>query len=110
MADVDPVVAAAAPHRPVAGGEDDRLALLRGHHFTFGLRPGPLLHQQELAPGVVPPRLAEEAGYLQRESDFSVNVLVQAVVAALGIAQQKRSRPALAMAVADLEKFVEPPG
>jgi len=54
-----------------------------------GLRPRPLLHQQEIAAGVVGARLAQKADELQRKRAIAVKVLVQAVVAARFIVQQQ---------------------
>src|SRR5439155_9782546 len=60
----------------------------------------PLLDQQELAAGVVDARAGEEAGELEGEDDFAVEVLVEAVVAPRLVVEQERGRLGLAPAAA----------
>src|ERR1700730_1252977 len=59
VAEIDPIVAARAFHGSIARGEDDRLALICGNDFGFGLCARLLLHQKELAAFPVTAWLAE---------------------------------------------------
>ena len=49
MPEIDAVVAARAFYRAVARGEDNRLSLLRGDNFGFGLRAGLLFDEHEFS-------------------------------------------------------------
>src|SRR5262245_27259099 len=89
--------------RPVARREDDDLALLGGDRLAPRLRPWPLLYQQEVAARVIDAPPAQEARDLQGEHDVPVDVLVQTIVAAGLVAQQKRRGLGLASPPADRE-------
>ena len=82
VAEIDAIVDERAFHRGGARGEHNRLALIRSDHLGFGLRAGLLLDEEEFAAFPVAPRLAEQEYHLQRESHFTVEILVQAVVSA----------------------------
>ena len=90
VAHVGTVVAARARHRPVTGGEDDRLALIEMHDAAPRLGPRPLLDEQELAALEILARLAQEHGELDGKDHVAVEILVQAVVAAGFVAQEQR--------------------
>ena len=80
--------AARAAHRPVPGGEDQAVPLLQGDAGAPGLRPRPLLDQEELPAGVVRPVLVEPDHDLQREDQVAEDVAVQGVPVPGLIAQQ----------------------
>src|SRR5215469_8503785 len=86
---VHAVIAARAAHRAVARREDNRLALIGMHDFGFGLRSRLLFHQQKLPALPVAASLPEQEDHLQRESDFTVNILMQAVVPTCFVVQQQ---------------------
>jgi hypothetical protein len=95
MAHVDAIGAARTLHRPLAHREDDPVALAQAHDLGARLHARPLLGQYELAAGEVASGLGEQDRDLERKDMRSVNVLVQAIVIAGAIAQQKRRRPHL---------------
>ena len=95
MAHVDAIGAARALHRPLAHREDDPVALAERHHLGARLHARPLLGQHELAAGEVASGLGEQDRDLERKEMLSVDVLMQAIVVARAIAQQKRRRPRL---------------
>src|SRR6266849_6785215 len=102
VAEIDAIVAARAFHRAVARGEHDRLALIRRDHFGLGLRAGLLLDEEEFAAFPVAPRLAEQEYHLQRESHFTVEILVQAVVSASFVMKDEWRRFCLPCLVTNL--------
>lgn len=51
--DIGAVESARAFHRPIARGEDHRVAAPRMDRVTGGLRAGPVLDEQEIAAGVI---------------------------------------------------------
>jgi hypothetical protein len=104
VAEIHAVIAAGTFHGSIACGEDDGLALTRGNHFGFGLSTGLLLHQKEFAPFPIASRLPEQKNHLQWEGDFSIKILMQAVVAAGFVVQYQRRRLGLPRFVTDLQK------
>ena len=90
--DVGAIKPARALHRPVARGEDHRIAAPGVDRVPHRLRPRALLDEQKIAAGIVLFGLAQEADKLQRERQFAVEILVQAVVAARLIVQEQRRR------------------
>src|SRR6185295_174197 len=91
------VYAPRTPHRTVAIREDHRLAALEGDHRADRLRARALLDEEELAAREVPVTLAEDTRDLERERQRTVQILVEAVVAALAVAEEERRRAALAV-------------
>ncbi|SEC96271.1 hypothetical protein SAMN04489727_5775 [Amycolatopsis tolypomycina] len=102
-----PPTAAGRADRSVAGGKHQAVALGNECRRAAGLGPGSLLHQEELAAGVVGARLVEVDHHLQREHSIAVEVAVQRVPAARLVAQQDRCWPPLACRVADRQPFVQ---
>jgi hypothetical protein len=100
VADVDAIEAPGAFHRTIAGGENDRLALCGGDYLGFRLRAGLLLDEEEFAALPVAARLAQQEDHLQREGDFAVQILVEAVVAAGFVVKDERRRARLSGFVA----------
>ncbi len=100
MPQIDAVKAARAFDRSIARCEDNRLALISPNHFGFGLRTGLLFNKDELAAIPVSPALPQQEHHLQRECDFAIKVLVQAVVASGFVVQHERSGFGLARFVA----------
>jgi MFS transporter, ACDE family, multidrug resistance protein len=94
--------AARAAHRPVPGGEDQPVALLQGDAGAPGLRPRPLLDQEELATGVVRAVLVQADHDLQREHQVAEDVAVQRVPVPAPVAQQDLRALALTGPVAHL--------
>src|SRR5260370_41104866 len=88
VAQVDAVKAARAFDRSIARCEDNRLALISGNHFGFGLRAGLLLDENEFTAFPVPAALAEQEHHLRREDDLAIMVMVQAVIASGFVPQQ----------------------
>jgi hypothetical protein len=79
MLDIRAIIPARALHRPVARGEDHRLAAPGMDGLADGLRPRPLFHKQEIAAGIVGFGLAQEADELQGKRQVSIQVLMQAL-------------------------------
>ena len=71
------------------------------------MRPGPLLHEQQLAARElhIPP--AEAENHLKRKHNFAVHVLVQAIEIAGSVAQKKRRRPHLLLRFAFLQEPIQ---
>src|SRR5437667_2146493 len=82
-------------HRPVAVREDDRFPALEDDDLGARLRARPLLDEEYLATRVVHAPAGEHAGELEGEGERAVEVLVQAVVAAGRVAEEKRGGPRL---------------
>src|SRR5579864_9292512 len=104
MPQASPVKSAAALHWTMPRREDEGLPLLRGDDFSFGLSSRLLLHNHEFTSFVVSAWPAQKAGHLQRESNSSVHVLVEAVEIPVFVMQQQRRCPRLSMLRASLEK------
>src|ERR1700722_704116 len=95
MAQIDAISPARPLHRPLAHREDDAVALRKRRDLRARLHARPLLGQYELAAGEVMARLGEQDRELQRKEMLAVHVLMQAIVVAGAVAQQKRRRPFL---------------
>src|SRR5690348_13104995 len=106
MALIDPVEAARTAHGTMMYGKNHRLALPQRHDLALRLHAWPLLHQEELAAGEVR-RIAQQDGELQREDQCAVEILVQTIVVAGGVAEDERRRPRLAGGVALGQEIVE---
>src|ERR1700734_2651809 len=104
MAQIDAISPARSLHWPLAHCEDDAVALRERRDLRARLHARPLLGQHELATGEVAPGLGQEDRDLQRKEMLAVHVLVQAIVVAGAIAQQKGRRPLLTRLMAALEE------
>src|SRR5260370_2545113 len=91
VAQVDAVKAARAFDRSIARCEDNRLALISGNHFGFGLRAGLLLDENEFAAFPVSAALAQQKHHLQREGYLAIKVLVQPVAASCFVVRHEGS-------------------
>src|SRR5271155_834311 len=87
--------------------ENYSFACVECDRLAARLCPRALLDEQQFATFEVAPAPAERAGELQRKRDLAVQILRQAVVAALLIAKDQRRRPRLSVSGADFQKFVE---
>jgi len=92
---IDSIDAARSVHGPVVNSEDHRVALPQRNYFWARLHSRPLLGQDELAASKVPAGLRQQDGDLERKGQFTVEVLVEAVVAARLILKEKRRRAKL---------------
>ena len=77
VAQIDLIGSPRPPHRPLAHGEDDAVALRKRRDLRARLHARPLLGQHELAAGEVAPGLGEQVRHLQRKEVLAVHVLVQ---------------------------------
>src|SRR5579871_3275263 len=91
MLDVGAIISTRAFYRAVASGENDSLTTACVNRVAHGLCSWPLLHEQKIAAGIVRLPLTQETDQLQGEGDIAINILVQAVVSAGFVVQQKRS-------------------
>jgi len=98
--------AAGAALRTMVDGEDDGFALAERNDGGPGLHTGALLGEDELASSEVARGVAEEEGYLKREDEGAVEILVEAVVVALLVLEQQRCGTGLASFVAELEELI----
>src|SRR5689334_17162700 len=73
------VNALAALNRAAVDGEHDRVALLQRDHFDPALHPRALFGQNEFAAGKIQAGLRQQDGELQRERQFAVQILMQAI-------------------------------
>src|SRR5581483_2394608 len=96
MAENGSIEAVLASHRTVAIGNDDALALLRSDDDGTALSARALLDEHEF-PAFVFIARAQKVRRLEREREFAVGALMQAVVIARAVAQQQRRRPLLAV-------------
>jgi len=71
------------------------------------LCPRPLLYQQQFSAFEVATALAEHARELERKRDVAVQILMQAVVAALFVTKDQRRRSGLSVSGADFQEFLE---
>jgi hypothetical protein len=92
--------AARAPHRSLAHGEHDCIALLERHDVRTRLHARPLLGQHQLAAAEIDIGPRQQYCDLQRKHLLAVQILVQAVVVALAITQQQRRGSMLARGAA----------
>jgi len=106
VAEIDAIVAARTFYRTIASGEDDRLALAGGDDLGFRLHAGLLFNQEKFPALPIASGLTKQENHLQRESDLTVEILVQAVVAATFVVEDQRCRPDLARLVADIKECV----
>ena len=81
--------------------EQDRIALLQRHDFDAALHPRTLLGQDEFAAGEILAGRGQQNGRLQREREFAVKVLMQAIEVAGRVLQQQGRRPNLPGIMAD---------
>src|SRR5713101_1118450 len=98
------IVAAGTFYGTVAGGEDDCLALAGRDYFSFGLCARLLLDQEEFAAFPISAWLAEQKNHLQRERNFAVEILMQAIVAAGFVMKHQRRRFGLPCLVAQFQE------
>src|ERR1700679_1360369 len=91
VAEIDAIVAARTFDGAIAGREHDGLALAGSNDFCFGLRAGLLLDENEFAAIPITARLAHQENHLQGEGNFAVKILMQTVVAAGFVVEDKRS-------------------
>src|SRR5271155_442488 len=87
--------------------ENYSFACVECDRLAARLCPRALLDEQQFTTFEVAPTPAERAGELQRERDLAVQVLMQAVVAALLIAKDQRRRLRLSVRGADFQEIVE---
>nr|WP_259997150.1 hypothetical protein [Leisingera sp. M523] len=90
-------------HRSVAHGKDHGVTLSQGQDLGPALHARALLRQHELTADEVPARLREKDGNLKRKQQFSIDILMKAVVVAFRILQQQRRRPYLPRVVASAQ-------
>src|SRR5262249_14501270 len=93
--------------RPVTGSEYIAVAVREQGGRPAGLRPWPLLHQQEFPSGVVGTGFVQVDDDLERKHQVAVEVTVQGVPVPGTVAEQDRSWPVLPSVMAHLEPFVE---
>src|SRR5947208_12906923 len=103
----DAVRTACADNGPLARREHDARSLRDGCGMPARLRARPLLHQQQLAAGVVDAESAQYEHHLQRKRELAVDVLVKTVVAAGAIGEKERGGTALPRLVALFQKRIE---
>ena len=77
-------------HGPVPGGEDQAVTVRDEGRGPARLGPGALLQEQELAPGVVDPRVVQVDHDLQRKHEVAVQVAVERVPVLLPVLEQDR--------------------
>jgi len=82
--------------------EDYSLARVERDRFAARLCPRPLLYQQQFSAFEVATALAEHARELERKRDVAVQILMQAVVAALFVTKDQRRRSGLSVSGAEL--------
>src|SRR2546430_9976780 len=97
---------ASACHRAMMHGEDYRISLAKRHDLGPRLHAGPLLRNDELAPGEVLTRLRQQDRHLQREDTLAVEILVQAVVVTGSVLKQQRGGTGLTGRAAAGHKFL----
>jgi hypothetical protein len=100
MAHLDLVIAARAPDGAAVDREHHTIALGQRQHGHARLHPGTLFGQHEFPAGEVGVRLRQQYGDLERKDFRAVKILMQAVVIARTVAQQKRGGPRLAPGMA----------
>ena len=103
MTQVDAIAAARASHWPMMHRKNHAVPLTERHNLRARLHARPLLGEHEFAAREVSSRRLEQESGLKREHVFPIEILVQAVVVALAISQEKRRRTDLAGAVATIE-------
>src|SRR6185312_3243715 len=93
---IDAVEAACSLRRPDMYGKGHGIALAKRHDLGSRLHARPLLGQYELATGKIPFWFRQQDRHLEREHMLAVQILVQAVIVASFVLQQKRRRFCLA--------------
>src|ERR1700733_13198397 len=104
VAQVHAVMALRSLDRAVVDREGHAIALAQRHDFRTTLHARPLFGQHELATREVLAWLGEKYGYLNRECEVTIEVLVQAVEVAGNILQQQRRWTRLTGIVTSLKK------
>ncbi len=79
MTQVDTVITFRAFGWTVVNSKYSRVSLENGHYFNTALHPGSLFGEHEFAAGKVFSGHRQENGDLQRESEITVKILMQAV-------------------------------
>src|SRR5688572_5741190 len=87
VAQVHAIGASSAVDRAMMNRKRDSVALTKRHDLRSRLHARALLSQHELAAGEIPAGFGQEDCDLQREGQFAVEVLMQAVVVARLILQ-----------------------
>ena len=87
---INAIEAARPLHRPDMHGKGHGIALAKRRHFSPRLHARSLFGQHEFATGEIFVRLRQQDHHLQREDVLTVQILVQAIVIALGVAKQQR--------------------
>src|SRR5919198_3697508 len=96
VANVYAIEAARALSRAMMHGEDGPFALHERNDFRPRLHARPLLREHEFTPGEIVARTRQQEGDLQWKDVLAINVLVQAIVVAGLIGEEKRRRLRLA--------------
>ena len=104
VAEVHAVVALRSLHWPVMDCEGHSITLPKWHDLSTALHARPLFGQNELATCEVLARLREQDRNLDRECEFAIEVLVEAVEVTRDILQQQRRWARLTGVVASLEE------
>jgi hypothetical protein len=90
------IIAACAADRALVDREYNRVTLLQIHDVWSGLQAWTLLGQDELSTGKILSGLRQKNRHLQWENQFSVQILMQAVVVLRAVLQQQGCGPQLA--------------
>src|ERR1700724_95897 len=106
VAHVDPIGATGAAYRTMGDRKDHGFALRERHDLRTRLHARPLLGEHEVSAGEVGIRPRQQKRDLQRKDVLAVEILMQAVVVALAVLQQKGCRPGLSGMVTAIEKFL----
>src|SRR4051812_4340147 len=88
VAHCDAVGAAAALRRAIADRPDNGVALADRYHLDTRLHPRPLFGDDELTAREFPSRIGEQGHHLQWKDVLAVDILVQRIEIAFGVAQQ----------------------
>src|SRR5262249_55546534 len=95
-AQVDPIDTARAFDRAVVHREDHAVTLAQRRYLSTRLHSRALLVEDELAAREILSRFPQQDGNLTRKDERAIDVLMQAVIVAFAILQEKRRRAALA--------------
>ncbi len=104
MAQIDAISPPRSLHRPLAHRKDHAVTLAERRDLGARLHARPLLGQHEFAAGEILARLGEQDRDLQRKEMLAVHVLMQAIVVARTVAQEKRRRTFLTRLMAAREE------
>src|SRR5262245_58194493 len=99
------VIAARSLHGPVAVGKDDELSLLNGNRLAASLGARSLFIEQKLTSRVIAPLLIQNAGRLQWESHFAVQILMEAIVIPCLVTQDQGRRFCLLLTMASSQEL-----